>query len=56
MIKSLGPHLIDVQMIYNAREDGWKAKDFHKKCDRKGPTVSITKVKDGPCIGGFTTV
>jgi hypothetical protein len=43
-------------MIYNAREDGWKAKDFHKKCDRKGPTVSITKVKDGPCIGGFTTV
>ena len=56
LIKSLGPHLIDVQMIYNAREDGWKAKDFHKKCDRKGPTVSITKVKDGPCIGGFTTV
>ena len=41
-------------MIYNGREDGWKAKDFHKKCDRKGPTVSFIQIQDGPCIGGFT--
>ena len=42
-------------MIYNGREDGWKAKDFHRKCDRKGPTVSFIQIEDGPCIGGFTT-
>jgi hypothetical protein len=42
-------------MIYNGKEDGWKAKDFHKKCDMKGPTVSFMQIENGPCIGGFTT-
>lgn len=42
-------------MIFNARQHGWKAKDFHEYCDGKGPTVSFIQVKNGPCIGGFTT-
>ena len=42
-------------MIFNARRDGWKAKDFHENCDLKGPTLSLVQVKNGPCIGGFTT-
>ena len=42
-------------MIYNAKDDGWRAKDFHKKCDSQGPTISLIKIKDGPIIGGFTT-
>ena len=29
-------------------------KDFHSRCDKKGPTISLFKVKDGDCIGGFT--
>jgi TLD len=24
------------------------------KCDGKGPTFTLMKVKNGPCIGGFT--
>ena len=28
--------------------------DFHKRCDMKGPTLTLMRVKDGPCIGGFT--
>ena len=30
------------------------AKDFHKRCDNKGPTISLFKIKDGDCIGGYT--
>jgi hypothetical protein len=29
--------------------------DFEERCVEKGPTLSLFKVKDGPCIGGFTT-
>ena len=29
-------------------------KDFHARCDNKGPTISLFKIKDGDCIGGFT--
>lgn len=28
--------------------------DFHKKCDLKGPTIILIRIKDGPCIGGYT--
>jgi hypothetical protein len=29
-------------------------KDFHSRCDGKRPTISLFKVKDGDCIGGYT--
>ena len=29
-------------------------KDFHSRCDNKGPTVSLFKIKDGDCVGGYT--
>ena len=29
IIEKLGPHLVGAKMIFNARKDGWKAKDFH---------------------------
>ena len=29
-------------------------KDFHERCDDKGPTISLLKIKDGDCIGGYT--
>ena len=29
-------------------------KDFHKRCDGKVNTVTLFKMKTGPCIGGFT--
>jgi hypothetical protein len=28
--------------------------DFHSRCDNKGPTFTLYKIKDGYCIGGFT--
>ncbi len=41
-------------MLYRGSLHGWNAKDFHDRCDNKGPTISLFKVKDGDCIGGYT--
>jgi hypothetical protein len=30
------------------------AKNFHDHCDKKGPTISLFKINDGDCIGGFS--
>jgi TLD len=40
--------------LYKASEHGFTAKEFHSRCDGKGPTITIIKVKDGPYISGFT--
>lgn len=42
-------------LIYNAREDGDKAKIFHQKCDDSGKTLIIIKDNFGNRFGGFTT-
>lgn len=41
-------------MLFQGSRDGWKGIDFHSRCDGLGPTLSLFRVKDGPCIGGFT--
>ena len=43
------------KMIYRGSEHGFMAKDFHSRCDGKGPTISLFKLKhNGDCIGGYT--
>jgi len=43
-------------LIYRASEDGFKASDFHNKCDDKPNTLTIIKVKGNSNIfGGFTS-
>ena len=44
-----------IKMIYRGSEHGFMGKDFHSRCDGKGPTISLFKLKDnGDCIGGYT--
>ena len=31
------------ELIYRGSDDGFKASDFHKKCDDKGTTLFIIK-------------
>ena len=38
---------IKYKKLYRAREDGDKASDFHKLCDKKGPTLTIGKTRKG---------
>jgi hypothetical protein len=40
-------------LCYRASRDGWSAKDFHKHCDNKGPTVILVKANDY-IFGGYT--
>ncbi len=40
---------------YRGSDHGWKAEDFHKRADNKDWTVSLFKIVDGDCVGGFTT-
>ena len=33
------------RLLYRASHDGFNAKDFHRHCDGKGPSVVIAKVR-----------
>ena len=35
------------KLLYRASRDGFSAKDFHKKCDKKNRTLSIIKTVQG---------
>ena len=39
--------------VYRASRDGWKGRDFHKKCGQIKPTVTLIKVSDY-LFGGYT--
>lgn len=43
-------------LIYRGSRDGWRATNFHTKCDMKGPTVLVVKSHLGKIFGGFTDV
>ncbi len=54
--------LFTLELLYRGSRDGWFAEDFHRRCDDRGPTLSLFKIKvprgfkkPGDCIGGFTT-
>ena len=54
-IKEIYPNLnIDFNLVYRASEDGDKSLDFHNKCDKIGPNVTIVKTKKDYVFGGFT--
>jgi hypothetical protein len=43
------------QLLYKAKRDGFRAKDFHRQCDGKGPTMTIIKSQAGGYLfGGYT--
>lgn len=43
-------------LLYRSSEDGKSASDFHRKCDSKGPTVTIIRDVNGYVFGGYTAV
>ena len=59
-VKSIIPGLkasTVVNLLYRGSKDGWDAKDdFHRLCDKKGPTVTLVKSSADRVSGGFTTV
>ena len=52
--KLLGNKRFITYMLYRGSDHGWKYKHFHDRCDNKGPTISLFKIKDGDVIGGYS--
>ena len=50
----MGNRTFETFLLYRGSRDGWTGKDFHSRCDDKGATISLYKIKDGSCFGGFT--
>jgi len=44
----------ELDLLYRGTRDGKESKTFHKKCDGKGPTISIIHSEDGSKFGGYT--
>ena len=46
---------IDWRLCYRASRDGWRSRDFHSRCDFKGPTVTL--INAGYYIfGGYSDI
>jgi hypothetical protein len=54
LYKLLGNKRLVTSLLYRGSIHGWMKKHFHGLCDKKRPTISLFKVKDGDCIGGYT--
>jgi hypothetical protein len=53
--KLLGNKNLVTLLLYSGSEHGWTFNDFHSRCNNKAPTISLFKIKDKDCIGGFTS-
>ncbi len=54
LLQLLGNKKLVTALLFRGSEHGWMNNDFHSRCDNKGPTISLFKIKGGDCIGGFT--
>ncbi|CDW86071.1 tldc domain-containing protein [Stylonychia lemnae] len=44
------------KLIYKASRDGFKAINFHQKCDNQGPNISFIQSEHGEVFGGYTSL
>jgi hypothetical protein len=40
---------------YRGSKHGFGSTEFHSRADHKNWTITLFKIKDGDCVGGFTT-
>ena len=43
----------DLELLYQGLRYGWKASDFHVKCDNMGATITVIIISDGFIFCGF---
>ena len=46
--------LLSLALVYRGSRDGFRAADFHAKCDGIGGTVTVVKCTGGHVFGGYT--
>jgi len=42
-------------LLYRATSDGSYPKDYHKKCDNQGPTLTLIKTDNNRKFGGYVS-
>uniref|UniRef100_A0A8C0YNI9 Si:ch211-197g15.8 n=1 Tax=Cyprinus carpio carpio TaxID=630221 RepID=A0A8C0YNI9_CYPCA len=47
---------VELSLLYKASVHGYKASDFHQRCDRQGPTIIVAYNSSGYIFGGYTSV
>ena len=45
-----------MELIYRGSRDGFLSKNFHEKCDNKGPTITLYKNNNGFIFGGYAAI
>ena len=48
--------LKEIKLLYRGSRDGFKAVNFHEKCNNKGETLVIIKSNDDYIFGGYTEI
>ena len=46
----------NMELLYRGTRDGMSADTFHKKCNNKGPTISLFKNEKGYIFGGYASI
>ena len=46
----------NMKLLYRGTRDGKTCKDFHNKCDNKGPTICLYKSEKGYIFGGYSPI
>ena len=54
MLNMMNKKIKSVALLYRGTRDGDNPRNFHEKCDNKGPTLTLCKGKDGNIFGGYT--
>ena len=55
LIGLFGEMEVYVRLVYRGSLHGWMGKDFCDRCDMSGSVIVLFQVKDGDCIGGYTS-
>ena len=45
-----------LELIYRGSRDGFLSKNFHEKCDNKGPTITLYKNNNNNIFGGYASI
>ena len=45
-----------MELLYRGTRDGKNCKNFHNKCDNKGPTICLYKSEKGYIFGGYAPI
>ena len=52
--QSLGKNIKFYRLLYRGSRNGFRAEDFHEKCDGKNNTIVFVQARNGRRFGGFT--